>query len=131
MLLDRNYYFETVEYAIMLVVVSIGAFLILFTIGPSLQQVLCLINETQACNDTDGIQITDMHYDEETRRLALWAVYDDGYDPNVTLALSTGRQMRQDGEQYTVEIDSLMGCPCTIRVLSSEGDHETITVGTR
>lgn len=131
-MLDREYDFGIVEYAVMIVIASIGAFLILWTMGPTVQQGMCLIGIVQDCDgSTVGIQVTKVEYDEETSHLSLKAVYDDTYDPDVTLSLDTGEEMIQQGDQYVIEIDGLIGCPCDITIISSLGDRKAITVGSQ
>lgn len=126
-----------VEYALILVLVSVVSIFILGMTGGGIRSVFCDImtqmqqgevHELCIPADDGDIQITDANYNSNQERLRLKATYLGGFDPLVTLTASPGGVMTQLGNQYFIEVNGLTGCPCEIVITSSEGDRTTTTI---
>jgi len=114
-----------VEYALLLVLVSVVVLGILMVLGPTVGNVFTdVIN---ALGGGSNITITKANYDDGTVHLD--ATVDGGYDPSVTLTASPGGVMEARKDHYHRIVRNLSGCPCTITVTSSAGGSATVRVG--
>lgn len=120
-----------VEYALILVLVSLVVIVVLSLLGPSIGNVFSnIVDDLNMLGGGNNyvVAITRADYDSGLQMLHLDATSDGVYDPGVTLTASPGGVMVQAGNHYHLNY-SLTGCPCTVTVTSSEGDSGTVTVG--
>lgn len=120
-----------VEYALILVLVSLVVIVVLSLLGPSIGNVFSnIVDDLNMLGGGNNyvVAITRADYDSGLKMLHLDATSDGVYDPGVTLTASPGGVMVQAGNHYHLNY-SLTGCPCTVTVTSSEGDSGTVTVG--
>ncbi len=120
-----------VEYALILVLVSLVVIVVLSLLGPSIGNVFSnIVDDLNILGGGNNyvVAITLADYDTGLQTLHLDATSDGIYDPGVTLTASPGGVMVQAGAHYHLNY-SLTGCPCTVTVTSSEGDSGTVTVG--
>ncbi len=121
-----------VEYALILVLVSVVVLAVLLISGPTLGNVF---TEVVSAIDNPGgggggggeedvVSITTAAY--SAGNLHLDATSDGGYDPGVTLTASPGGVMTQAGGHYHRNISIV--CPCTVTVTSSEGGSSIVNV---
>ena len=120
-----------VEYALILVLISLVVIVVLSLLGPSIGNVFSnVVDELNMLGGGNNyvVAITRADYDSGLQTLHLDATSDGVYDPSVTLTASPGGVMGQAGNHYCL-IYSLTGCPCAVTVTSSEGGSATVTVG--
>jgi hypothetical protein len=85
----------------------------------------CEVSAEAAAEGT--IEATMVHYNRGLEEAHIDATYDGGYDPDVTLTTSPGGVMVQEGDHYDIKFP-LSGCPCSITIMSSEGESTTVIV---
>ncbi len=120
-----------VEYALILVLVSLVVIVVLSLLGPSIGNVFSnIVDDLNILGGGNNfvVAITRADYDSGLQILHLDATSGGVYDSGVTLTASPGGVMVQAGNHYHLNY-SLTGCPCTVTVTSSEGDSGTVTVG--
>lgn len=120
-----------VEYALILVLVSLVVIVVLSLLGPSIGNVFSnIVDDLNMLGGGNNyvVAITRADYDSGLQTLHLDATSGGVYDPGVTLTASPGGVMVQAGNHYHLNY-SLTGCPCAVTVTSSEGDSGTVTVG--
>ena len=123
-----------VEYALILVLVSVVVLAVLLISGPTIgnvfTQVVSAIDNPGGGGGGGGgedvVSITRADYNSGTQNLHLDATSDGGYDPGVTLTASPGGVMTQSGGHYHRNISIV--CPCTVTVTSSEGGSSIVNV---
>jgi pilus assembly protein Flp/PilA len=130
-----------VEYALILVLVSMVVIFVLTETGLTVSNVYCAITNALggACDsgfaggddeleEDDVIAITNISYNSLTHELHLDAISNGGWDPGVTLVASPGGIMVRKTEHYHA-LFILTGCPCTVTITSSGGGSSSTTVG--
>ncbi len=85
------------------------------------------------CEDAEAaaegtIEATKVHYNRGLQEVHIDATYDGAYDPDVTLTASPGGVMLPEGDHYDIKF-TLAGCPCSITIMSSEGESTAVVVG--
>ena len=129
-----------VEYALILVLVSLVVIVVLGMTGPIIGNVFSTISQEldsivggrvdqdDESDPTDVLAIKRAEYDSWNRELHLDITSDGGYAPGVTLTASPGGVMEPRTAHYHLRF-ALSGCPCTVTVTSSAGGSLTVTVG--
>lgn len=120
-----------VEYALILVLISLVVIVVLSLLGPNIGNVFSnIVDKLDVIGGGTNyiVAITLADYDSGLQMLHLDATSDGVYDPAVTLTASPGGVMVQAGNHYHLNY-SLTGCPCSVTVTSSEGDSAVVTVG--
>jgi pilus assembly protein Flp/PilA len=122
-----------VEYALILVLVSVVVISVLAVVGDQVSSAFCqvvnLLSDDlvpQCAEDVVAITLSD--YNASQNRLRLQATSDGGYSDDVVLTASPGGTMAQQGDHYAITIEPLTGCPCTVTVRSSKGGRDSVTV---
>jgi pilus assembly protein Flp/PilA len=122
-----------VEYALILVLVSVVVISVLAVVGDQVGgafcQVINLLSDdiVPQCAE-DVVVIASSHYSVSQNRLTLQATSDGGYSDEVVLIASPGGTLSKQGNHYAITIEPLTGCPCTVTVRSSKGGRDSVTV---
>lgn len=131
-----------VEYALILVLVSIVVITMLSFLGTTLNEVF---EDVTDALQGQTISILQAEYHPGARKIDIRAYYQDGYDPNVQLQISRdGGPAQAMGQWNTWEehpelvptygrsyanADTL-GCPCSFTITDPDGNVKTVVVST-
>lgn len=132
-----------VEYALILVLVSIVVITVLSFLGGSIRDTF---QEVADALQGQQVSILEAVYFPNSNKIDIRAHYRDGYDPNVTLMIS-----RDGGAPAAMSLWSTwpgsnsglaptygrsyanantLGCPCTFTITDPDGKTKTVTVST-
>jgi len=122
-----------IEYALILVLVSVVVLISLAVLGPRIQAVYCQViislrAEPPDVCETDTVVITRADYNSGNQELHLDATSNGGYNPQAVLSASPGGVMEAKSDHYHLKY-TLTGCPCIVTVTSTGGGSASVTVG--
>jgi Flp pilus assembly pilin Flp len=115
------------EYALVLVLVSLGAVAIMSLLGPSIRDLFAEVQANLAGATPDQLMITQADYNPNSNMLRLRATVNGGIDEDISLTASPGGAMQRGDDFYHLNVPGA-DCPCTITITSSGGGSVTASV---